>query len=91
METLVNKNKLELIKHLLGFHGMFVVDNLDHSGGLVLFWKKGTKVNITGHFHNHIDPTIRLEGSEILWHLTGFYGSPERAGRERGERNPGIF
>lgn len=82
METLINKTKLEPIKFHLGFHGMFVVDNMGHSGGLALLWKEGTEVNVTNYSCHHIDSTICLEGSDIHWRLTGFYGYPERGRRK---------
>lgn len=61
METFVNYNRLQPIKIKMGYHGLFVVDNMGHSGGLALMWKEGTKVNINSYSRNHIDATVCLE------------------------------
>lgn len=49
MEKLISKNKIEPIKHELGFQEMFIVD----SGGLTLLWKGGTKLDVTIYSRNH--------------------------------------
>lgn len=38
IEYLVWTNKLQPIKHKLGFKGLFVVDNVGHNGSLTLLW-----------------------------------------------------
>lgn len=81
IETLVGNSKLQPIKNKLGFEGLFVVDNVGRSGGLALFWKEGTEVNIRGYSRYLIDAEVRLEGGKDIWRFTGYYGCPERSRR----------
>lgn len=39
-ETLCKKEKVEQVKHGLGFEGSFVVESRGHDGGLVMLWRK---------------------------------------------------
>lgn len=83
METFIDSNKFQPIKIKLGLTGLFVVDNIGHSGGLALLWKDGTNIDITSYSKNHIDANVRLTGSDKLWRFTGYYGFPDRAQRKK--------
>ena len=49
METKCRKEKLESIRVRLGFFGMFVVEPVGRSGGLVLFWKDVHELKIQNY------------------------------------------
>jgi hypothetical protein len=50
LETKIRNNKkLVRIRSKLGYENMFIVDCVEKSGGLVLFWKKEAGVEIQ-HF-----------------------------------------
>ena len=38
METLVHEMKIEELRIKLGFSSKFVVNSIDHSGGLAMLW-----------------------------------------------------
>lgn len=46
METKLQKEKMERIRHILGFPNMFVVDCVGKSGGLALLWREEIIVDI---------------------------------------------
>ena len=74
-ETWADEDRLKSIKHRLQFNHMFMVPRIHRGGGLVLFWKDSTKLNVETSSKNHIDCIIG-EGSEDAWRFTGFYGEP---------------
>jgi hypothetical protein len=46
METISERQKLERLWVQLGFVGMFAMDPVGRSGGLALFWKEDTGLEI---------------------------------------------
>ena len=71
-------NKLEELKRKLGYECCFAVGKEGCSGGLGVFWKDSIHCSIISFSKHHIDLEVRdiLKG---VWHLTGFYGCPERS------------
>ena len=82
METLCSRNKLERIKIQLGYDGLFVVDRVGRSGGLVLFWKATSNVNLLQFGTNFMDAKVEVP---VLgkWRLTGYYGYHESSRRRK--------
>ena len=80
METLVNENKMETIRDMLGYEGCYVVNNVGHSGGLAILWKEKNTASVVGHTRNYIDMEVVIEG-QGHWRLTGYYGYPENRRR----------
>ncbi|XP_075492592.1 uncharacterized protein LOC142530656 [Primulina tabacum] len=74
-ETKLRDNQCQWWKNVLGFSGMFIVNCLGRSGGLMLMWKEPFGVRIMSYTMGHIDCTVRH--SEKFWRFTGFYGNPE--------------
>ena len=80
IETLCNRNKLESLKNKLGYEGLFAVEPMGRSGGIVLFWKASNKVRLIKFSRNCID--VKVEYQEPgKWRMTGFYGFPESSNR----------
>ena len=79
-ETKLDEKFLELLRCLWSFAGKFVVPSRGQSGGLALFWRRGTDVSISSYSHHHID-AIMDYGDGSIWRLTGFYGAPTVAGK----------
>lgn len=50
---------------------------MGRSGGLAVFWKSTVDCNISGYSRNHIDLVFK-ESNIATWHLSCFYGFPER-------------
>ena len=48
-ETLVNSNKLEEIKRVIGFSNCFCVDKDGRSGGLALLWNNTISISILSY------------------------------------------
>ena len=67
---------MEIIRQKTCYEGCFVIDNLGHSGGLAMLWKKQHWVVVVGSSRHFIDLEIDLEDMGH-WRLTGFYGCPE--------------
>lgn len=76
IETLCSKNKLERIKLQLGYDGLFIVDRVGRSGGLVLLWKASSNVNLLQFTTNFINAEVEVPDLG-KWRLTGYYGYPE--------------
>ncbi|MBA0826247.1 hypothetical protein Goarm_011118 [Gossypium armourianum] len=53
--------------------GCLAVNTNGKSGGLVMIWKEGTKVEIINYSSNHIDSLIHLENDNPI-RFMGFYG-----------------
>jgi exonuclease III len=81
METKCRKEKMERIRVRLGFNGMFVVDPVGRSGGLVLFWKDAKNLEIQNYTRRHINALLKGEDNGSDWKLTCFYGHPATAKR----------
>ncbi|XP_074375401.1 uncharacterized protein LOC141717203 [Apium graveolens] len=76
-ETLCMKEKVEKVRHLIGFESSFSVDVIGRSGGIALLWRNEEEVSIRSFSKNHIDVVVRVVGC-ANWRLTGFYGEPNR-------------
>jgi exonuclease III len=76
METKCRKEKMERIRVRLGFNGMFVVDPVGRSGGLVLFWKGAKNLEIQNYTRRHINALLKGEDNGSDWKLMCFYGHP---------------
>jgi hypothetical protein len=82
METISKRQKLERLRIRLGFEGMFAVDPVGRSGGLVLFWKEDSGLEIQNYSRRHINAVINDRAFGQQWKFTGFYGNPNPAKRE---------
>ena len=76
METLIEVDKVEVIKKLIRYEGCHVVDNEGHSGSLIMFWKTKRWARVISSLRNHIALAIEI-GVGGLWRLIGYYGYPE--------------
>ena len=56
---------------------MFVPSN-GNSGGLALFWKDRVTLDVQSYAYDHINAWIDGGSGIGWWHLTGFYGNPEK-------------
>lgn len=79
-ETRFSKHRVEIIRFLLGFRCCFLVDRVGMSGGLDLFWKEDTYIQIGSFFRFHIDASC-LDVSEIGWRFMGIYRNPKASQR----------
>jgi hypothetical protein len=77
METKQLSRKVELVRIKLGFDNLFVVDCVGRSGGLALFWKLETPVQIQNYSRRHINAVINSGSVGEEWKFTGFYGHPD--------------
>ncbi|XP_031116377.1 uncharacterized protein LOC116020030 [Ipomoea triloba] len=77
METKVRRAHAKRLRIKLGFEGLFYVEGVGLSGGLVLFWKKNNTARLISFSKNHVDVEVSLAGFGV-WRMTGFYGFPER-------------
>lgn len=73
METKSGKVKLDDIRFRLGFKNRFVVDRIEISGGLALWWKEDIDIQILNYSNHHIDAQL---ASSLSSRITLFYGSP---------------
>ncbi|GLT77765.1 hypothetical protein SLA2020_493240 [Shorea laevis] len=73
---------MQQIRYQLGFDCLFTVDPRGTSGGLALLWKYAPEVQIQNFSRWHISAVITSGTNSIPWKFTGFYGDPDRAGRD---------
>lgn len=80
-ETLVDASVINNLVDRFGFHNSFVVDRTGRGGGLAIMWKKSVLCQVLDSSSNHINLNI-MDGVNISWRLTCFYGFPERTHRQ---------
>ena len=81
METKVEKYVLDRISRKIQYSNLFVVPRHNTGGGLALFWKTDSNVDVQSFSDRHIDAIID-HGVDDAWRFTGFYGDPDTASRE---------
>ncbi|CAN0874914.1 hypothetical protein LINGRAHAP2_LOCUS10527 [Linum grandiflorum] len=70
------------------FEGYFDVDARGHSGGIVILWKTKSVCTLVSYNNQYI--TMKVDNDDKrIFHLTGFYGLPNRSQRPN-VRNLGI-
>ena len=80
-ETLMDEDRLEVLRCRFHFSNKFVVKRINKGGGLVLFWKHDFNLSICSYSLSHIDSIVNST-SDQPWRLTCFYGAPETHLRE---------
>ncbi|KAL8464284.1 hypothetical protein ACS0TY_033980 [Phlomoides rotata] len=79
-ETLALSSQINDLRFVLGYRCCFSVSCVGRSGGLCVFWKDEDLCSLISYSNNHID--LLVNRSLGKWHLTGFYGFPERCRRK---------
>jgi hypothetical protein len=79
-ETLVEVNKIEDFRYLLGYDSCFAPVRNSRGGGIALFWRSTVNCSIVNYSANHISAKIE-EVCGKTWIFTGFYGYPENSRR----------
>ncbi|XP_073051733.1 uncharacterized protein [Primulina eburnea] len=74
-ETRMKGSNIRWWKKILGFNGLFAVDCICRSGGLMLLWKDPLNIKIHSYTSGHIDCTVQQ--GDKFWRFTGFYGQPD--------------
>ncbi|XP_074347084.1 uncharacterized protein LOC141685904 [Apium graveolens] len=80
-KTLSDKKDIKELANKFGFFDYFAVDKVGREGGLAIMWKRFVGCNVIDFSNNHIDVHI-MEGSNVDWRLTCYYGFPERDRRQ---------
>ncbi|XP_024640472.1 uncharacterized protein [Medicago truncatula] len=78
-ETIIQVNKIEEFRYLLGYDSCFAPDRVGRGGGVALFWRNTINCSIVNYSSNHI--SAKIEESNGHWIFTGFYGYPEASRR----------
>ena len=81
METKVENYVLDRIGRKIQYSNLFVVPRHNIGGGLALFWKIDSNVDVQSFSDRHIDAIID-HGVDDTWRFTGFYGDLDTASRE---------
>lgn len=82
METKIRQSRMQTLRSKLGLEGMFVVDPVELSGGLVLLWQESNGLTIQNYSLRHINTIFSSVEPDKCWKLTCFYGHPDRGARE---------
>ena len=82
-ETWSSRSRMERIKNMLEFDGLFTVPSDGRGGGLALMWKGRDMVWVDNFSKYHIDAIVN-GGLESAWRLTGFYGEPDNNHQSEG-------
>jgi exonuclease III len=82
METRMRNKKLQVLRNKLGFEGMLTMDPIGRGGVLAFLWLNPREVEVLNYSLRHISALIKLEGSDLSWKFTGFYGNPDRNQRD---------
>ncbi|MBA0871235.1 hypothetical protein Goshw_023077 [Gossypium schwendimanii] len=72
-ETKFHTNKFVSIHSKCRMEGCLAVNAIGKSGGLVMMWKEGIKVELK-KYSDHIDYLIHLDNNKFI-RFTGFYGN----------------
>lgn len=54
-ENLCKKYRVEIVKQMIGFEGVFTVEAQGHIGGLILFWRNKDDITLRSYNKNHIE------------------------------------
>jgi len=65
LETLVCRNKIEVLQIESKFDCYFSIDRLDRGGGLAVFWRSSSLVTLMGFSQNHVDRVIVLKTGTV--------------------------
>ncbi|XP_074377634.1 uncharacterized protein LOC141719152 [Apium graveolens] len=76
-ETLVEGKNIKELAEKFGFVEYFAVDRVGRGGGLAVMWKHNLVCQVVDSSNNFIDVHV-IEGQNVAWRLTCFYGYPER-------------
>ncbi|XP_074360757.1 uncharacterized protein LOC141701008 [Apium graveolens] len=79
-EILCKKDRVRIVKNILGFEGAVTVERQGNSGGLDLIWRNKEEVNPKSFSKHYIDTEVSVQGWD-KFRLTGLYGEPYRANR----------
>ncbi|XP_062006063.1 uncharacterized protein LOC133723263 [Rosa rugosa] len=71
------------LHHALGFPHSKEVLSVGQSGGLGMFWNDEVNVQVRTFSAHHIDLEIGGGPGDLRWRLTGFYGYPTTAERDK--------
>jgi hypothetical protein len=71
------------IRVSLGFQHGFLVPSEGRSGGIALLWRDSEKISIQNYSKYHIDAVVEDGNGSPHWRITGFYGHPETALRQK--------
>ena len=82
METKLHKRNIRRAKEKIGFVFGLMVPKFENCSGMVMLWKKETKLEIMGYARNFIDAIVIDETSNFKWRIIGFYGHPETQRRK---------
>ena len=83
IETMCDRNAMEVLRVKLGFDAKLVVVWEGNSGGLCLLWKGVVDVDLVSYSRFHID-TVVTNINNKNWRMTGFYGHPISSQRIHG-------
>lgn len=72
-KTHLGKVKAEILRRRLGFDHLTMFESDGRSGGLLMLWRKDTRIVEQGVTENFIDVIIQ---GDVEWRLTGIYGEP---------------
>lgn len=75
-KTLAHEARLDNVKDQIHFDKKFFVQRQNKGGGLVMFWKDDTEVDVVLSSLKYIDATINKSSKEA-WRFTGFYSKPK--------------
>ena len=83
METKLPQEKMNFLKHELGYTHGLAVSSIGQSGGLALLWKPESKVEVRRLSRWYIDAYIDYDNMGEVWRLTDFYGQLDISKREQ--------
>ena len=75
-ESKVKSPRLEKLKVGMGFSKFFGVDSVGKASGLVLFWKKGVKVEVVFSNSNVIAALVYSVPTNHMWLLLAVHSPP---------------
>ena len=75
--------EVKYLQMTLGFTNVEFFLSDGRSGGLCMLWNDDVKLQIGSKSLNHIDAVVVGEGGLPSWRLTGFYGYPVTADRDK--------
>lgn len=77
METKCGSQKLDFLKHKIGYPNIFSVNLVRRKGGLVMFWQAEEDVEAINYYNHHIHLKVHYANFGKSWLITEFYGYPE--------------
>lgn len=82
MESMIDRQRLDVVCNKCGFHNGICISSQGNSGGIGLWWRD-QNVSLKSYSDRHIFVEIEMDDSGARWIANGIYGWVDRASKHK--------